>query len=114
GVLAINTKKKPQGTAISKQQLFDLLPKSNEVTLDGIGFTKIKEFYSPRYDAPQQTITSDLRSTIYWNPQVTADQDGKAVLEYFNADGRGTYKLVVEGIDSNGNLGRAVYRYTVK
>ena len=82
--------------------------------MDKQTINRIKEFYSPRYDAPQQTITSDLRSTIYWNPQVTAGQDGKAVLEYFNADGRGTYKLVVEGIDSNGNLGRTVYRYTVK
>lgn len=114
GVLAINTKKKPQGTAISKQQLLDLLPKGNEVTLNGIGFTKVREFYSPRYDAPQQTITSDLRSTIYWNPRIITDQGGKAVLEYYNADGRGTYRLVVEGIDANGNIGRSVYRYTVK
>jgi uncharacterized protein YfaS (alpha-2-macroglobulin family) len=55
----------------------------------------------------------DFRSTIYWNPNVTTDKDGNAAFEFYNADGKGSYRVIVEGIDSNGNIGRQVYRYLV-
>ncbi|MCO5945875.1 carboxypeptidase regulatory-like domain-containing protein [Mucilaginibacter flavidus] len=78
------------------------------------GFYLAKEFYSPQYDNPQTNQKmADLRSTIYWNPTVVTGQDGKASFEFFNADGKGTYRVVVEGIDVEGNLGRQVYRYKV-
>jgi len=78
------------------------------------GFYLAKEFYSPQYDNPQTNQKmADLRSTIYWNPTIVTGQDGKATFEFFNADGKGTYRVVVEGIDAEGNLGRQVYRYKV-
>jgi TonB-dependent SusC/RagA subfamily outer membrane receptor len=79
------------------------------------GFYKAREFYSPQYDNPKtNTKMADLRSTIYWQPNVITDKDGKASFSYFNADGKGTYRVVIEGIDANGNLGRQVYRYKVE
>jgi hypothetical protein len=79
------------------------------------GFYKSKEFYSPKYNSPQSNASiPDLRSTIYWNPNIITDKDGKASFEYFNADTKGGYRVVVEGIDSDGNLGRRVYRYKVE
>jgi uncharacterized protein YfaS (alpha-2-macroglobulin family) len=57
---------------------------------------------------------TDLRSTIYWNPNIITGEDGKASFEYFNADGKGTYRVVVERIDADGNLGRQVFRYKVE
>ena len=78
------------------------------------GFYLAKEFYSPRYDNPQTNQKmADLRSTIYWNPTIVTGPDGKASFDFFNADGKGTYRVVVEGIDAEGNLGRQVYRYKV-
>ncbi|MCO5945874.1 carboxypeptidase-like regulatory domain-containing protein [Mucilaginibacter flavidus] len=84
------------------------------VTYKPTGFYKAREFYSPQYDNPKTNQKMlDLRSTIYWNPTVVTGQDGKASFEFFNADGKGTYRVVVEGIDVEGNLGRQVYRYKV-
>jgi hypothetical protein len=79
------------------------------------GFYKAREFYSPQYDNPHtnQKIP-DLRSTIYWNPNIITDIDGKASFSYFNADGKGTYRVVVEGIDAEGDIGRQVFRYKVE
>jgi TonB-dependent SusC/RagA subfamily outer membrane receptor len=78
------------------------------------GFYKAKTFYSPKYDVAMGTSTAPkLRSTIYWNPEITTDKDGNAILDYYNAEDTGTYKIIVEGIDTNGNIGRLVYRYTV-
>ena len=54
-----------------------------------------------------------MRITIYWNPNIITDKDGKASFAYFNNDIKGTYRVVIEGIDDNGNLGRKVYRYKV-
>ncbi|MCR8561019.1 TonB-dependent receptor [Mucilaginibacter sp. BJC16-A38] len=79
------------------------------------GFYKAREFYSPQYDNPKTNQKmADLRSTIYWNPNIITDKDGKASFSFFNADGKGTYRVVVEGIDVDGNLGRQVYRYKVE
>ncbi|WP_299352257.1 hypothetical protein [Mucilaginibacter sp.] len=79
------------------------------------GFNKVREFYSPRYDRPGNADKlPDLRSTIYWNPYLKTDINGKTVFNYFNADGPGNYKVIVEGINAAGELGRQVYRYTVE
>ncbi|MBS1501329.1 MAG: hypothetical protein JST32_04660, partial [Bacteroidetes bacterium] len=51
---------------------------------------------------------------IYWNANVTTDKNGAASFEFFNSDGIGTYKAIIEGIDKDGNLGRYVYRYVVQ
>lgn len=78
------------------------------------GYYKSREFYSPDYDSPKtNTQASDMRSTIFWKPGIITDTKGHASFEYFNADGKGTYRVVIEGIDSDGNLGRQVYRYKV-
>jgi hypothetical protein len=78
------------------------------------GFNKAREFYSPRYDRPgNANKLPDLRTTVYWNPYLKTDANGKTMFNFFNADGPGTYKVIVEGINAAGELGRQVYRYTV-
>ena len=80
-----------------------------------MGFYKAREFYSPKYDStdpPNQR--PDLRSTIYWKPELKTDANGNASFEYYNADGAGTYKITIEGIDKDGNIGTQVFRYRVE
>jgi hypothetical protein len=99
----------------SKRGNFSLTSYPNIVHYMPKGYYKAREFYSPKYDDPKTNKEmKDLRSTIYWNPDVATDKTGNACLEYFNADGKGTYRVVIEGIDANGNLGRQVYRYKVE
>lgn len=114
GVIVINQKKAPKGTKISKSELMDMLPKYYELTFTPQGYSKARQFYMPKYDVPANLNRNDLRTTIYWNPQVITDNTGSASFDFFNADGKGQYKVVVEGIDANGNIGRSVFRYTVK
>jgi hypothetical protein len=79
------------------------------------GYYKARTFYSPQYDQPKTNKQlADLRSTIYWNPDVVTGTDGKATIEYFNAGSKGTYRVVIEGLDANGNIARQVYRYNVE
>jgi TonB-dependent SusC/RagA subfamily outer membrane receptor len=79
------------------------------------GFYKAHDFYSPVYEELTGTNKKpDARTTVYWNPEVVTDKDGNASLEFFNADSKGTYRLVIEGIDEAGNLGRSVFTYKVQ
>ncbi|MGY3053938.1 hypothetical protein ACVWYG_002140 [Pedobacter sp. UYEF25] len=114
GVIVINQKEKPKGERISKAQLLDMLPKNYQLTFSPQGYDKARTFYVPRYDVPANLNRNDLRTTVYWNPNVITDAAGTASFEFYNADGKGKYKVVVEGIDDNGNIARGVYRYIVK
>ncbi|ASU36489.1 carboxypeptidase regulatory-like domain-containing protein [Mucilaginibacter xinganensis] len=85
------------------------------ITVKPIGFYKARQFYVPKYGhAASENTMKDLRTTIYWNPDIITDRDGNVSFSYFNADGKGSYRVVIEGMDIEGNLGRQVYRYKVE
>ncbi|WP_316769446.1 TonB-dependent receptor plug domain-containing protein [Pedobacter frigiditerrae] len=89
-------------------------PSTNTTSVRNRGFTIKKEFYSPNYDDPkinQQML--DLRSTIYWNPNINTDAKGIANFSYFNASSPTTYRVTIEGMDAFGNIGRKVLTYKV-
>jgi len=115
GAIVINLKN-VEMTKISYQDLKNMIGNRNEVTMYPKGYELARVFYLPLYTGPRQAQPTqlDIRSTIYWNPNVTTDKTGTALLQYFNSDGQGTYRVTVEGLDKDGNLGRQVYRYTVK
>jgi hypothetical protein len=90
-------------------------PAPGIITFSPIGYYKAREFYSPQYDDPKtNTAVANLRTTIYWNPNIVTDKDGNATFEYFNAGSKGTYRVVIEGLDVGGNIGRQVFRYKVE
>ena len=85
------------------------------ITYTPKGYYKVRDFYSPQYDnSKTNKQLPDLRSTIYWNPNFITNKSGKASFQFFNADTKGSYRVVIEGIDADGNLGRQVFRYKVE
>jgi hypothetical protein len=78
------------------------------------GYNAVRQFYSPRYNRPNDSQLPDLRTTIHWDPYVNTDANGKATLDFYNADGPGTYRVVIEGINAGGELGRQVFTYKVE
>ena len=108
GVLIINTKR---GERNNNYQSYS----PGVTSFKPQGYYKSKEFYAPNYENPAiNSKIPDLRTTIYWNPNVVSDSTGRASIEFFNADGTGNYKATVEGININGTIGRKVYRYSVQ
>jgi len=75
------------------------------------GYYKTRTFYQPKYDI--NSAASVQQAAIYWKPDILTGNDGKAILEYNNL-GKGNYRVVIEGIDATGKLGRMVYRYKVE
>jgi len=71
-----------------------------------LGYQLPIEFYSPKYDAWESVDNSnpDLRTTIYWKPNVLTDDEGNAKLDFYTADDPGTYSVIIEGISEDGRL----------
>ena len=78
------------------------------------GFYSARTFYVPKYAHQSTGPAAHQNATIYWNPNIGSDKDGNASFEYFNGGAKGTYRVVIEGIDDDGNLGRKVFRYKVE
>ncbi len=114
GVVSIITKKEKKQPRMTAAQIEAMLPKSNVVELHPLGYVKQRAFYTPKYATPESKNTNDYRTTVYWNPEIRVDKNGEIDLEFYNADGTGKYKVVVEGNDVQGNVGRKVYYYNVK
>lgn len=114
GVISFYTKSdhKP-APRMTLAEIERLLPKSNIVDLTPLGYIKEYNFYTPKYESPDSKNVRDIRSTVYWNPKVKTDINGKAKIQFYNGDGNGNYRVVVEGIDVTGNYGRTVIRYQV-
>jgi hypothetical protein len=114
GVISINMKVVKK-TKMSMEDLKKMLPQNNVVNFNPKGYSKQREFYSPKYTPGATYNRNDLRTTIYWNPKVITDAaTGTSSFDFYNADGKGSYKVIVEGVDKNGNVGRSVSHYTVK
>lgn len=110
GVIIVNTKR---GSDTDDSYKYKSVP--GVIYYSFKGFYQAREFYSPKYDHPQTaTDPVDGRTTIYWNPNVNTDKSGKASVEFYNGDGKGLYRTIIEGIDADGNMGHKVYWYKVE
>nr|WP_294899073.1 TonB-dependent receptor plug domain-containing protein [uncultured Pedobacter sp.] len=84
------------------------------VTYSPKGIVKWKEFYVPNYADPKvNTKVADLRTTIYWAPNIITDSLGHANVSFYNGDNTGKYRVILEGTDLNGHLARKVINYNV-
>ena len=85
---------------------FEELPKYNIARKTPLGYHTPVEFYSPKYDTPEARSQSipDLRSIIYWKPDVITDSASKTSLDFYTADSQSTYSAVIEGVSSDGKL----------
>lgn len=109
GVLIITTKRGDSGGL--NRDLYT----PGIVTHSPQGYYEVREFYAPDYSAPADSLAGmkDLRTTIHWAPNIVTDGEGIASFEFYTAETPGTYRVVVEGLDVDGRLGRAVHHITV-
>jgi len=71
------------------------------------GYTNIREFYVPKYlnTNPPPGADKDVRTTLYWNPNVVIDPRTKqAVLTFYNNDITEAFRIVMEGMTADGKL----------
>ncbi len=69
------------------------------------GFSKPRSFYNPSYKEFTLPNEEDYRRTLYWNPNVTTDKDGKASVSFFNNGTCQHMEISAETVTSDGITG---------
>jgi len=109
GVISITTKK-GGGTEGIRQDF-------NYTIYTPLGYQKPVEFYSPKYETLQakQSPIPDLRTTIFWKPDIVISNDHQeAGFDFYTSDFPTTYSVVIEGLTTDGKIIRQVEKIRVE
>jgi hypothetical protein len=70
-----------------------------------LGYSVIREFYSPDYLINPEPESEDVRTTLYWNPNLTVDK-GKTsfTIPFYNSDVTHEFRIILEGLNEDGKL----------
>jgi hypothetical protein len=79
------------------------------------GYNEPRIFYSPKhYTKLESDYKPDLRTTLYWEPDIKVENNKDLFLNYFNADNSSKVKVIVEGITTSGIPVTGITEYEVK
>lgn len=114
GVILITTQKNSRSNL-----MFDITPKSYfsvyAIPADHLNsYSYGRKFSYPEYKSTNTTYRYDYRESIYWNPVVETDENGKAKVEFFNSDANTTFRIMTEGISAQGLIGRDETTYAAQ
>jgi TonB-dependent SusC/RagA subfamily outer membrane receptor len=100
GVVAILTKRGGSTYDWAKDQA------EGVITQKILGYSPIRVFYAPKYDkeAPEH-VQPDFRATLFWEPMIQTDKEGKAKVSFFASDAQTEVKVRLEGMNATGALG---------
>ena len=74
------------------------------------GYTRALEYYSPANPTKELYMDKvDKRRTLYWNPSVRADKNGKAVIECYNNQYSTPLIIQAETLSKDGQIGSMRY-----
>jgi hypothetical protein len=93
GAIAVYTKK-GASTRDWRKRGFDAFKLS--------GYSVTREFYHAT--GPEKKDLPDRRVTLYWNPELKQNANGKAVISFYNDDFAKRFTVVIQGIDTEGKL----------
>ena len=69
------------------------------------GFNVCEDFYNPRYDKRSlPDLPTDYRRTIYWNPNLQLDDEGRATITFWNNSRNNQLYITAEGVTSEGGI----------
>jgi hypothetical protein len=75
----------------------------HSVTTKFSGYNEPRKFYSPRHHTTlEKDYKPDLRTTLFWEPDIKVETNMDLFLNYCNADITTSVKIIVEGITSTG------------
>lgn len=78
----------------------------NKLICEWMGYSQAKEFYVPALTDTAFFKKKELRNTLYWNPAIRTDANGKASVSfYLNDSENGKYTVHCEGFSIEGLIG---------
>lgn len=116
GVILITTKTGDidyNSYELERYGVVKVVPKTIKPALSNLSLAPRREFYVPNYTV-RATQQANFRSTIYWKPNIVTEKDGRATIEFMVGATPANYRVILEGIGINGQLGRRVFNYSSK
>ena len=93
-----------QAAQQGKDQELVKLTKKLEFTLNRHRFP-IRQ-YAHQHQPAQPGVRSDFTETVYWNPLLIADEEGRATIRFDLSDSVTTFRVVADAHGERGELGR--------
>ncbi|WP_312076399.1 TonB-dependent receptor plug domain-containing protein [Chryseobacterium sp.] len=114
GVIIINSVNNRNGGVT-----FNITPKSQytvyEIPRDSLTYYSYsRKFSYPEYKSTITPYRHDYRETLYWNPTVETDKNGKAQIEFYQSDASSAFRIITEGISAKGLIGRDETTYSAQ
>ncbi|WP_139423117.1 alpha-2-macroglobulin family protein [Chryseobacterium mulctrae] len=120
GVVLINTK-----NGKTSNIKFDITPETyfavkniprDSLTIYGESYRYdgYRKFSYPVYKSTNTSYRHDYRETLYWNPIVETDKNGKAQVEFYQSDANSAFRIMTEGIAASGLIGRDETTYAAQ
>jgi hypothetical protein len=67
------------------------------------GYSASRIFYSPKHLPDSNSdLNPDLRSTLYWKPDINLESTKEVILNYYNGDNSSLIRIIAEGITTTG------------
>jgi hypothetical protein len=86
----------------------------NSVVYQPVYTVYARKFYSPKYVFDQKILAPDLRSTVYWVPDIVTDDKGKATVSFYAGDKPVTYSVILQGADLVNGIGSHYMKIKVR
>ena len=79
------------------------------------GYNTPRIFYSPTHlNDSNSDYNPDLRSTLYWKPDINLESTKEVILNYYNGDNSSLIRITAEGITTTGIPVTGKAEYEVK
>jgi len=79
------------------------------------GYDEPRIFYSPKHHSMlEYDYKPDLRTTLFWEPDIIIESHKEQVIKYFNSDNTSVINIIVEGITSTGIPVYGMTKYEVQ
>ena len=82
----------------TRDEIFNI----NKRTTTVDGYSRPFSFYAPEYPDGPVVGEVDYRRTLYWNPNVITDKDGKAQVEFYNNSITTHFNISAAGMTASG------------
>lgn len=98
GIIAVTLKSYEEISALDTGESIDV------GIVSPLGYQTPAEFYSPAYETPESrdSHTPDFRTTLYWNPCIRTDADGRAAFGFRTSDAPADLRIDIEGLTPDG------------
>jgi hypothetical protein len=88
---------------------------SHSINTKFSGYNEARIFYSPKHHVTLESgYKPDLRTTLFWEPNLRLENNKDLYLNYYNIDNSSTIKINVEGITTTGIPVTGYIKYKVQ